>query len=721
MGLFRIYEQTKVNTKKKTKKNLLSMKTIKILCTLVAISLFAVTCTKDLGPDFGAVQNAVGTNDFKDFDVMYWDDTDLGTAITIPDVDSDRKNSSSDGVVKLSSHTHAPPRGIIFNWTNHKTHLPFMGYMKVDAKLFEKFESFTVTTQQSNIYRDFVITPGDNEPVNGYYLFYLPRVGTQTNPTSVNNVWLGSWEKPFVETCEYLDELLSKLNPFEDEELYDAIAARMEALGCKGGEPVCIWDYENDKCLEIEIPPVTDGDCEVYTYIVSRPVVGGKAFEVDPSRGYNGGGLYRPDIKTFWDGRVGYNAQWKADMTKDLPAGLEPTWIWNREDPWMNGESGAQQLIVASTFWIENLGNVRGNGSGGTGNAETEIFLRYACDNVAVVFVNGTYVSHTTNALHNRPVPTRDGFDRLCHTAFDGDKYAPIYYVNIKPFLKQGDNIIEILAANSSNCFNKCCEAKDAQKYDLVNNPAGIMFSAVIIEKMYDCEVDECEEFLTGEWPEIVNEFTSMGEEADFIYFYNMAIDYLESIEHELLHCVFKMNSSDRDCEFYGNLRADLIAAGTWAPATNRGHAWLQKRYNELDCAPKKGAEFGSVTATNPGNYLMVPNANGFWAAKLNRADLEEGVELVLLTGNRNNQQIRGTATVTLVNGNLVLDAGDLHSSVRFGMTAYSTLPSPSNGNIHSMDDFSHNNVSTIAAPDGSGDIFLYVHFSAYSLWVRKY
>lgn len=122
------------------------------------------------------------------------------------------------------------------------------------------------------------------------------------------------------------------------------------------------------------------------------------------------------------------------------------------------------------------------------------------------------------------------------------------------------------------------------------------------------------------------------------------------------------------------------------------------------------GTSYGSVTATN--NYktpLVVPGSNHFTYAKLKVADLQVGVALDLVVGNKIDKV--GTAFVKIVNGKLEITIdGDIYQS-KVGAVAYTALPN--NKNIHLLKEFSHNNNLTINLPaaDKDGYIYLYVHF----------
>lgn len=122
---------------------------------------------------------------------------------------------------------------------------------------------------------------------------------------------------------------------------------------------------------------------------------------------------------------------------------------------------------------------------------------------------------------------------------------------------------------------------------------------------------------------------------------------------------------------------------------------------------------YGSVTATNVGvKNQIVPNANHFTYAKIAVADLEAGVSLDMVVGNKIDKV--GNATVQLVDGKLVLTIDNMYKG-EWGFGAYTNLPEPKNGNIHSGQgdkNFKHNNglTANLPAADKNGFIYIYVH-----------
>jgi hypothetical protein len=498
-------------------------KQLQIIGLITTLGLFAILvngCAKDLlNNDLNGTSSLISASNY---DVMTWDNTNFGSAIVINDEDSDRTNSSSNGVIKLSSHTHTPPYGMIFNWTMHKTHDDHRGYLKIDARIFEEFESFTVTTQQSNVYRDFVITPGNIEPIGNYYLFFLSRVANQDNPNSVNNVWIGSWVPKQTEECDDCDE------PCVGDD-------------CDPKDP----EYrEIGKPITVEVRPITDSiGCFITTYIVSRPNHSLNAIEVaSVTTDYDGcDGEFAPNIKEFWNTIARSGRATSRIFNITTPDGLAPTWIWSKEDSWINDAERDQIRVLVAEINIGDTANI----------VENYIDLHFVTSNTAVVYVNGQQVSMgLTSNLSGKPIPSNpiDGFPKLCASAFSGNETAQLRLltVDIKPYLISGTNQIEILAVKSGNCYSNCCDVEENTRYNDCNNPASIIFSAMFTEKTVGCDEDPedpCEELMEGLKTEIQKTFDQYislfhaQQTHDLATYINWAIDALIDEHPELEDC----------------------------------------------------------------------------------------------------------------------------------------------------------------------------------------
>ena len=159
---------------------------------------------------------------------------------------------------------------------------------------------------------------------------------------------------------------------------------------------------------------------------------------------------------------------------------------------------------------------------------------------------------------------------------------------------------------------------------------------------------------------------------------------------------------------------------------------------------PALGQSYGTITATNEGNReailaglnpkngnalfdaknpedptkstpFVVPNSNNFVFAKLSRADLEQGVILDMMMGNK--FEVVGKALVKLTDGQIEVT---INGEGRFGAIAFNKLPVFNNGNIQSqklvdlakfgaLTGFNHDNNTLIPCPAGN-TIYLYIH-----------
>ncbi|MCL2132452.1 MAG: hypothetical protein FWH36_08420 [Lentimicrobiaceae bacterium] len=160
---------------------------------------------------------------------------------------------------------------------------------------------------------------------------------------------------------------------------------------------------------------------------------------------------------------------------------------------------------------------------------------------------------------------------------------------------------------------------------------------------------------------------------------------------------------------------------------------------------PKMGSSYGSVTATwdkagylarinaslNPKNGNaqfpqsynagVVYNSNHFTYAKYTRSQLEGGVEMAMVVGNK--YDYVGKATAQIVGNNIEIKIYGFAKG-NFGVMAFNkpmTDKMPKNGNIHSQKaadltkdlgattGFDHNNNYVVPCPSGN-DIYLYIH-----------
>jgi len=98
-----------------------------------------------------------------------------------------RKNASGP---KITSNSHSADfPGLYFIWDPKQKD---NGYLKVDAEVFNKYESFTLTAKESNTYWDFKISPQNNQlpTTDGCYVFFIQKAYKNKN---INMVFIGDY------------------------------------------------------------------------------------------------------------------------------------------------------------------------------------------------------------------------------------------------------------------------------------------------------------------------------------------------------------------------------------------------------------------------------------------------------------------------------------------------------------------------------------------------
>ncbi|MCL2880143.1 MAG: hypothetical protein FWF29_07860, partial [Treponema sp.] len=183
------------------------------------------------------------------------------------------------------------------------------------------------------------------------------------------------------------------------------------------------------------------------------------------------------DIKTQWNQGISGNQAVFNDMMQ-----YNPTWIWDRQDSWAWGTSGSDIIHYTTTFHIDNLADIVPRDDLSSNPNGYAVPIYFACDNAAVLFVNGQFVACTANAFAGRDIPTYEsGFTDLSNNGFDGNAWQTIYYADIFPFLnagigEAGDNQVVFYAANSEHVAGDTANSS----YDTTNNPCGLIFAGVI-------------------------------------------------------------------------------------------------------------------------------------------------------------------------------------------------------------------------------------------------
>jgi hypothetical protein len=371
------------------------------ICAIFALAITFNACNKET--EEGTDQKAKGGSG------LVWNgEADKAVAANIEAEPSLRKNASGP---KITSNAHSKDfPGIYFIWDSKQKD---NGYLKVSADVFENYICFTLTSKEANTYWDFVIYPqlGQEMTADNCFVFYIPKVYNNKN---INMVFIG--------------ETREKTDP---------------------NDPPVIPGKPESRLLP-------DG---LEYIIISSPTLQAGAI-VDKNNQWQLNGQGEP-IKQFWSNTISaaYPTQWASMMAIETDKGLKANWIWDREDSWIYGISGAQYLLYVCAFNVE-----------GTIN-ETSIPFYFACDNAAVVYVNGQKVACTEVALQNRFVPEYgQAFNGCSDADFDGNEWQYLYQVDIRPYMvNNAHNEIKVLAANSDD---------NNGTWNRENNPAGLIFAS---------------------------------------------------------------------------------------------------------------------------------------------------------------------------------------------------------------------------------------------------
>jgi len=121
--------------------------------------------------------------------VVWNGETDKAVAANIKEERNDTRKNASGAKITSNAHSADFP-GIYFIWDSKQKD---NGYLKVEASLFNQYESFTLTAKESNAYWDFEIMPqeGQKKTADDCYVFFIPK---SYNNKNINMVFVGEWK-----------------------------------------------------------------------------------------------------------------------------------------------------------------------------------------------------------------------------------------------------------------------------------------------------------------------------------------------------------------------------------------------------------------------------------------------------------------------------------------------------------------------------------------------
>ena len=115
-------------------------------------------------------------------------EADKTIAVEIPSAQNHERGNASGPSIPSGAHSESFP-GIVFVWDSKATN---NGYLIVTSEVFDKYESFTLTTKEGSSYWDFIIKPetGQQKNKDGNYIFYILRV---SGSNKINKVFVSEW------------------------------------------------------------------------------------------------------------------------------------------------------------------------------------------------------------------------------------------------------------------------------------------------------------------------------------------------------------------------------------------------------------------------------------------------------------------------------------------------------------------------------------------------
>jgi len=172
--------------------------------------------------------------------------TDKTVSVDIDAVQNNTRKNASGAKITSNAHSADFP-GIYFIWdVKQKDH----GYLKVASWVFDTYESFVLTSKESNTYWDFLIElqAGQQMTADGGYVFYIPKVYNNKN---INMVFVSE----FVEKCGPKAKVYAvgfyKVN---GEHMFTLDIPRGESIGWNGEPFSSLWSGDFDEIAK------TNGD-----------------------------------------------------------------------------------------------------------------------------------------------------------------------------------------------------------------------------------------------------------------------------------------------------------------------------------------------------------------------------------------------------------------------------------------------------------------------------
>jgi len=414
---------------------------------------------------------------------------------------SERTNASGPGKITSNAHSADYP-GIFFFWDSKQKD---DGLLKVEAAYFDHFDDFVLTVKDSSVYIDFLIILQEDQKQteDGYYTFIIPR--DLINDKNINMVWVDK----FVENRNTY--IIDRPPPKPTE---SGVVQFQKVVKTVYGEEIPYDDWKDE--ADGFTFQIWDGE----TLLVDdlHPDVNGwvryEGEEIDPNKTYTIKEILSEEAAAKYGNQTGelkitqselinftilsgwstpegevddwfYNAEaleqkiaWGEALKNaedgelyDLMMGIkdgenQAQWVWDIPDPISTGVTGSSIIINVEEFYIQDGWAI-----------PDSIPFYFACDNAAVVYVNGSWAGCTWEAFGGMAGEGQSSyhFATLNSETFDGDKWCRMYSADIAKLLHVGKNTITIYAANSQQFIGSGHPSEG--NYDTTNNPAGLIFA----------------------------------------------------------------------------------------------------------------------------------------------------------------------------------------------------------------------------------------------------
>jgi len=212
--------------------------------------------------------------------IVWYGDSDKAVAVSVSAKSSAQTNASG---AKITSNAHSADfPGIYFIWDSKQKD---SGYLKVRSSVFDVYESFTLTSKESNNYWDFVIQPlsVQQKTADGCYVFYIPKADNNKN---INMVFIGNAKKIksdwppisfFPDAQSFTKEIVNLPNPFVSWDGYKVTQSNWDSRRTEISQIIqhYLLGYKHpDEGFTSEIVTITGTTTRVLTIRVTREETG---------------------------------------------------------------------------------------------------------------------------------------------------------------------------------------------------------------------------------------------------------------------------------------------------------------------------------------------------------------------------------------------------------------------------------------------------------------